>query len=86
MTGSSREHSYSPRDYPSNGITTTITHQIKDWTTQDPNLSLVRDFVLRGWKETDDPAIQPYRQRSNELSTHHGCSLWGNRVIIPAAG
>ena len=60
--------------------------QIKTWTNRDPVLSSVRDLILRGWKESDNPALQPYQQRQNELSTHDGCLLWGNRVIIPIAG
>ena len=52
--------------------------QIKTWTNRDPVLSSVRDPIFRGWKESGNPALQPYQQRKNELSTHDGCLLWGN--------
>ena len=61
-------------------------NQIKLWTDRDPLLAKVRHLVLHGWQEMDDPMMQPYQQRQNELSTHDGCILWGNRVIIPTAG
>ena len=60
--------------------------EIKNWTARDPVLSLVQDLVLRGWKETDDPSLQPYQIHQNELSVHDGCILWGNRVLVPTAG
>ena len=34
----------------------------------------------------DDPDLQPYSRRRDELSGEGGYVLWGNRVIIPARG
>ena len=30
--------------------------------------------------------MEPFYVRRDELSTHNGCILWGNRVVIPARG
>ncbi len=60
--------------------------QIKEWTSRDPILSSVRDFVIRGWRKTVDPALHPYHQRESELSSYDDCILWENRVIVPTAG
>lgn len=34
----------------------------------------------------DDPDLQPYMRRQEELSVEEGCILWGSRVIIPPRG
>ena len=60
--------------------------QIKTWTDHDPVLSQVRDLVLKGWTTTTNPELSPYQRRRDELSTHDGCLLWGNRVIVPPPG
>ena len=63
--------------------------QIRIWTDHDPTLSRVRKLVQEGWLEQDrldDPDLQPYSRRRDELSGEGGCVLWGNRVIIPARG
>ena len=60
--------------------------QIKIWTDHDPVLSQVRDLVLQGWTSTTEPDLLPYQRRRYELSTHDGCVLWGNRVIVPPPG
>ena len=60
--------------------------EIRTLTDKDPLLSRVRNNVLRGWHDTDQPAIQPYQSRSSELSVQDGCLLWGSRVVIPPRG
>ena len=30
--------------------------------------------------------MKPYFQRKSELSVHHGCVLWGSRVVVPPSG
>ena len=61
--------------------------QIKVWTGRDPTLSQVRDLVLEGgWTNVQDPSLQPYQNRKNELSVQDGCVLWGSRVVIPPPG
>ena len=42
------------------------------------------DFTLHGWPQAlDDPVLQPYFSRKQELSVDRGCVLWGLRVVIP---
>ena len=60
--------------------------EIRALTDKDPLLSRVRNNVLRGWHDTDQPAMRPYQSRSSELSVQDGCLLWGSRVVIPPRG
>ena len=59
---------------------------IREWTSRDPVLSQVREFVLKGWPSQSSPDIAPYWKRRDELSVHDGCIMWGARVIIPPQG
>ena len=57
------------------------------WTRRDPILSRVQQFVLRGWSTgAIEKDLKPYWHKRLELSSHDGCLLWGNRVVVPAAG
>uniref|UniRef100_A0A1A7YSF0 Gypsy retrotransposon integrase-like protein 1 n=2 Tax=Iconisemion striatum TaxID=60296 RepID=A0A1A7YSF0_9TELE len=62
--------------------------QIKRWTSKDPVLSQVHEFLLKGWPNGDneDLNLKPYSQRRRELSVRDGCILWGARVVIPPKG
>ena len=60
--------------------------EIRALTDKDPLLSRVRNNVLRGWHDTDQPAMRPYQSRSSELSVQDGCLLWGSHVVIPPRG
>ena len=61
--------------------------QIKLWTRRDPVLSRVQQFVLKGWPTgAIEKDLKPYWHKRLELSSHDGCLLWGNRVVVPAAG
>ena len=61
--------------------------KVKLWTTRDPVLSQVLQFVLHGWPmAVDEEALKPYFARREELSVHAGCLLWGTRVVIPPQG
>ena len=61
--------------------------RIKLWTGRDPCLSTVREWVANGWpQQCDDPDIKPYFNRKDEISLHHGCLMWGARVIVPPQG
>lgn len=54
---------------------------IADWTASDPVLQQVLRRVQQGWGEKcPDPSLQPFFMRRDELSTHNGCILWGNRI------
>ena len=53
-------------------------------TCRDPVLSKLRGWIQGGWPpESPGPEWSPYFRRAQELSTHQGCVLWGNRVVIP---
>ena len=64
--------------------------QVKRWTRQDPVLSKVVQFTQEGWPAettvTNSMDFKPFKVRASELTTHDGCLLWGNRVIIPPQG
>ena len=55
-------------------------------TDKDPLLSRVSSNVLRGWHDTNQPALRAYQFRSSELSVQDGCLLWGSSVVIPPHG
>lgn len=61
--------------------------QIKMWTRRDPVLSRVQQFVLKGWPTgAIEKDLKPYWHKRLKLSSHDRCLLWGNRVVVPAAG
>ena len=61
--------------------------KVQLWTTRDPVLSQVLQFVLHGWPTAvEEEALKPYLARREELSVHAGCLLWGSRVVIPPQG
>ena len=63
--------------------------QIRIWTDHDPTLARVRKLVQDGWPASEglnNPDLQPYNRRRDELSGEGGCVLWGNRVVIPPKG
>ena len=64
--------------------------QVKLWTRRDPILSQVLQYILSGWPQhlpSDTPQqLSAFWQRRMELSTHDGCILWGNRVVVPERG
>ena len=60
---------------------------IADWTASDPVLQQVLRRVHHCWGDKcPDKSLEPYYLRKDELSTHNGCILWGNRVVAPARG
>ncbi|XP_062864462.1 uncharacterized protein K02A2.6-like [Trichomycterus rosablanca] len=60
--------------------------QLKKWTAKDSTLLQVREYVLKGWPSTTDPALRPYHTRHLQMSVRDGCLLWGARVVIPPQG
>ena len=53
--------------------------KVKLWTTRDPVLSQVLQFVLYGWPlSVEEEALKPYFARREELSVPVGCLLWGS--------
>ena len=63
--------------------------QIRKWTTRDPTLSRVYQFVQSGWPDSDRALAEefrPYKARIGELSLQDGCVMWGSRVVIPPQG
>ena len=60
--------------------------QLQKWTTTDPILSRVREYVLRGWPNNRERHFMPYRRKQHELSVQDGCVLWGAHIVIPERG
>ncbi|CAF3948225.1 unnamed protein product [Rotaria sp. Silwood2] len=58
--------------------------QIAQATQKDTNLSKVYHYVLSGWPVNSPDKLQSYFRIRDELSTSHGCILWGFRTIIPS--
>ena len=65
-------------------VVTDVTSQmIKKETQLDPALAQVYNYVISGWPHVVDSSLVPFKTRKEELSTRHGCLLWGARVIVP---
>ena len=56
---------------------------IRTWTSRDPKLSRVLQYVQCGWPNKGDSELEPYSSRHLELSSYEGCLMWGTRVVIP---
>ncbi len=53
-------------------------------TRKNPVLLKVLDLTLSGWPSyVTDESLKPFLLRRDQLSTDHGCILWGSSVIIP---
>ena len=61
-------------------------NDIRTWTSHDPKLSKVLQYVLQGWPSEGDSELEPYLSRRLELSAFEGCIIWGSRVIVPPPG
>jgi transposase InsO family protein len=59
---------------------------IRTWTSRDPKLSRVLQYVQCGWPNNGDSELEPYSSRRLELSSYEGCLMWGTRVVIPPPG
>ena len=60
---------------------------IKTWTCRDPVLSCVQQFVQSRWPiRASDDQLHLFWMKRTELTIQDGCLLWGNQVVIPAAG
>ncbi|XP_056098696.1 uncharacterized protein K02A2.6-like [Rhinichthys klamathensis goyatoka] len=68
-------------------VTLVSAAEMSRWTSRDPVLSRVAQFVQHGWPPPDgNPVFQPYAVRKTELSVQGGCVLWGSRVVVPPPG
>ena len=56
---------------------------VKSATRKDPVLSQVCDATIQGSPETAPEGLVTIQNRRNELSLHHGCVIWGARVVVP---
>ncbi|CAB3989970.1 Transposon Tf2-9 poly, partial [Paramuricea clavata] len=66
------------------GVVTNVTAEmIKKKTQVDPVLSLVYRYIQSGWPSVVDADMIPYKNRSDQLTIHQGCILWGARVVVP---
>ncbi|UYV73841.1 hypothetical protein LAZ67_11001093, partial [Cordylochernes scorpioides] len=53
-------------------------------TSKDPILSKVKFWAMNRWPERKvDDRFKDFVSKSNEISVHKDCLLWGSRVIIP---
>lgn len=61
--------------------------QLERWTSRDPVLARVREYVGRGWpKEVVNPCFAPYYHRRDELSIQGGCIPLRSQGGNPAQG
>ncbi|XP_039511288.1 uncharacterized protein K02A2.6-like [Pimephales promelas] len=68
-------------------VTLVSAAEMSRWTSKDPVLSRVAQFVQHGWPPLEgDPVFQPYAVRKTELSVQDGCVLWGSRAVVPPPG
>ena len=59
---------------------------IREWTSKDPVLSRVMLYINSGWPADLGNDFKPYENKRLELTSHMGCLLWNNRVVIPLPG
>jgi hypothetical protein len=62
--------------------------QVRSWTRKDAELAPVVQFLQQGWPSSiqNNPALDPYFSKKDELSLYEGCVLWGTRVVVPKPG
>ena len=66
-------------------VTQLNSKSIAEATKKDPVLSRISLMILNGWpSRVDDENFKPYFTRTNALSVHQDCVVWGSRVIIPS--
>ena len=53
------------------------------WTSRDPILSPVYQYVVNGWPDQCSDEFKAYKVHADELSTYDGCILWGTRLVVP---
>ena len=56
---------------------------VKSAPRKDPVLSQVYDATIQGWPKTAPEGLVTFQNRRNDLSVHHGCAIWGVRVVVP---
>ncbi len=60
--------------------------ELKSATMADTTLTQLLSIVETGqWPATLPESLQPYKQCADELSTHDGLLLRGNRIVLPSA-
>jgi transposase InsO family protein len=66
------------------GVVTNVTAvMIKKKAQVDPVLSIVYRYIQSGWPCVVDADMIPYKNRSDQLTIHQGCIIWGDRVVVP---
>ncbi len=58
---------------------------VREETQKDPLLKRVFEYTQNGWPNQVADNIKSYGRRRLELTTHNGCLLWGERVVVPTA-
>ena len=60
---------------------------IRTWTSRDPKLSRVLQYVQQGWPSGNvEEDLSNFYSRRQELLVYDGCLLRGGRVIVPEPG
>lgn len=57
--------------------------EIAKATRSDSILKQVHHFILSGWPPHCADELRPYFRIRDELSTAHGCVVWGFRTVVP---
>ena len=58
--------------------------RMRQLTKTDPILGRVLVWVQEGWpNHVAELEMKPYFTRKDELSSQHGCLLWGSHQIVP---
>ncbi|UYV82422.1 K02A2.6-like [Cordylochernes scorpioides] len=58
--------------------------EVAKLTSKDPILSKIKFWAMNGWPERRvDDKFKDFVSKSNEISVHKDCLLWGSKVIIP---
>ncbi|UYV62721.1 K02A2.6-like [Cordylochernes scorpioides] len=58
--------------------------EVAKLTSKDPILSKIKFWAMNGWPERKvDDKFKDFVSKSNEISVHKDCLLWGSKVIIP---
>ena len=82
-TNDNDENKHSYLNYVREGVSAIDSAEVSAETANDPILSRVLEFVMRGWPSTVDDSFLVFKSRANSLTVEDGCLMWGHRVVIP---
>ena len=82
-TNNNDENNHSYLNYVREGVSAIDSAEVSTETANDPILSRLLKFVMRGWSSTVDDSFLVFKSRANSLTVEDGCLMWGHRVVIP---